>query len=65
MEVNTWLIGKNSLGYLQMKRSVKDYVKYEELKSLMNALDPSSPKSCYISNFICRLRKISRQVKDR
>lgn len=30
--------------------------KFEELKSLMNALDPSLPKSYYISTFLSGLK---------
>jgi hypothetical protein len=42
---------------LVQDKIMKEYVeKFEELKSLMNALDPSLPESYYISTFLSGLK---------
>jgi len=39
-------------------RCIKEYVeRFEELKSLMNSLNPSLPESYYVSSFISGLRE--------
>jgi hypothetical protein len=43
---------------LLQDRGVKEYVeRFEELKSLMNSLNPSLPESYYVSSFISGLRE--------